>query len=257
MKTRSLIIGGSRGLGREIARLMLARGDLVTIVARRMPDPASILDDATYELADITTPEMRREAFQNILAKNSPLTNLVFAHRFRAEGDPWQGEILSSVTSTRHAIEELAPAIQGDERGSIVLISSVAAERVVDDQPVGYHVAKAAIEQMVRFYAVKLGNRGIRVNGVVPFTFIKEESRAHYASDPARLEMYRRIVPLGRLGTAEDVARVILFLCSPDARFVTGQNLVVDGGLSARWPEAVAQQLLRPPEKSSPNAAGP
>ena len=79
---------------------------------------------------------------------------------------------------------------------------------------------------------------------MTPFTFIKEESKAFYLKDEKKRMMYEQIVPLGRMGTAEDIARVILFLCSPGAGFVTGQNLMVDGGLSARWPEAVALQLL-------------
>ena len=81
------------------------------------------------------------------------------------------------------------------------------------------------------------------MNSVSPSTYLKNESKQYFLENEALLALYRELIPLGRMGTAEDVARLILFLCSADASFVTGQNIVVDGGLSLRWPESLARRL--------------
>jgi len=107
---------------------------------------------------------------------------------------------------------------------------------------VSYHVAKAALSQMVRYYAVALGPLGIRVNCVSPGTIMKEEAQSFYAAHPELWELYGRIIPLGRMGSAGEVARAIAFLCSPEAGYITGQELVVDGGLSVQWQESVARR---------------
>ena len=112
-------------------------------------------------------------------------------------------------------------------------------------QPVGYHVCKAGLNQLMRYYAVNLGRKGIRVNAVTAFTYLKDESKDFYLGNEDLLGLYERIVPLGRMATAQDCARAAAFLCSPEAGFVNGQNLYVDGGLSLVWPETLARDLAQ------------
>ena len=109
-----------------------------------------------------------------------------------------------------------------------------------DNQPISYHLTRAALDQMIRYYAVSLGKSGIRVNGVAPCTFLKDENRKFMLKHKDRLNTQKRITPLDRMGTVEEVCSVIKFLMSSDASFVTGQIIVVDGGVSIRWQESVA-----------------
>jgi len=122
-------------------------------------------------------------------------------------------------------------------------VSSVFGDRVGEGQPLSYHLGKAGINHMARFYAVSLGRKGIRVNVVTPFTFLKEESKDFYLNNKELQALYQEMIPLGRMGTAEDSANAVAFLCSPAASFINGQNLYVDGGLSVIWPETLARKL--------------
>ena len=106
-----------------------------------------------------------------------------------------------------------------------------------------YHVAKSGLIHMMRYYAVKLGPMGIRVNAVSFGAVVKQESKAFYARNAALKSLCRTITPLGRMGTAKDIVQVVDFLCSSKAAFVTGQNIVVDGGLSLQWPGSLAQKI--------------
>jgi len=96
---------------------------------------------------------------------------------------------------------------------------------------------------MARFYAVKLGSLGIRVNVVAPSTFVKAESSAYYDAQPELQTLYKKITPLGRMGTAEEVARTVAFLCGPESSFITGQELMVDGGLSLLLHDMLAREV--------------
>ena len=126
---------------------------------------------------------------------------------------------------------------------AIAVVSSVYARFVGGSQPVGYHVVKAGLNAMVRYYAWALGRRGIRSNAIMPLTYVKPESRAFYQSNQKLLDVYDRLVPLRRLGEADDFANAVDFLCSDQAAFINGQSLFIDGGVSAVWPEEVAKSF--------------
>ena len=111
----------------------------------------------------------------------------------------------------------------------IVNISSVAGRTGVAGGRSLYGATKAAMDSLTRNWALELAPRRILVNAVAP-GYITTDMTAAYLADPANLERALIRHPLGRLGTPEDIADVVAFLCSPDARFITGQSLNVSGG---------------------------
>jgi NAD(P)-dependent dehydrogenase (short-subunit alcohol dehydrogenase family) len=105
-------------------------------------------------------------------------------------------------------------------------------------------VAKAGLNQMARYYAVVLGQAGIRVNVVSPGTVLKPENRDFYLGDARLQALFKQVVPLGRMGTAQEIAEVIDFLGSSNASFITGQTLLVDGGVNLLSTETLARSLF-------------
>ncbi|MBL9138288.1 MAG: SDR family oxidoreductase [Verrucomicrobiales bacterium] len=237
----ALLLGATRGLGRATARLFAADGHTVSVIARRRPDPAPEDGGGSIRVwtADLGNAAALAKALTEIHQERGPVQSMVFFPRFRGDGDAWRGEFETILDGARRVIEGLVNQ-HGFRDGSIVLVSSVNARLISPKLGLGYHVAKAALNQMVRYYAVALGPKGIRINSVSPGTFLKDETRAALLADGKLERLSREIVPLGRVGTAEEVASVIRFLCSPDASFVTGQDLVVDGGVSLQFQEALA-----------------
>jgi NAD(P)-dependent dehydrogenase (short-subunit alcohol dehydrogenase family) len=240
----ALIVGGTRGLGREVMRLLAARESCVSVIGRHEPpETDKQVPNVRHWIADLLDGDAALRAAESAVGRSGPLNYLIFCQRYRGKDDDWAGEIQVSLTATKQLIEALAPKFATEGDRGIVLVSSVFGDRVGEGQPLSYHLGKAGMNQMARFYAVSLGRKGIRVNTVTPFTFLKEESRDFYVNNEQLHALYREIIPLGRMGRAEDSANAIAFLCSPAASFINGQNLYVDGGLSLVWPETLARKL--------------
>ena len=121
------------------------------------------------------------------------------------------------------------PSMRERGGGAIVYISSGSAT-IGEHRRVAYGVSKAAIEQLTRHVGARYGRQGIRCNAVAP-GFIATDTAARGIPADQR-QLLERQNPMGRLGAPEDIARVVGFLLSPDAGFVNGQVLAVDGGLS-------------------------
>lgn len=221
----------------------------LSVIGRRLPQESDRpIPNAKYWPVDILDPKAFAEAWEEIILQGGKLNNLVFCQRYRAEGDQWSGEIETGLTATMNIIERMVNESAYAPEATIVVVSSLASWFVTDDeQPAGYHVAKAGLDQMVRYYAVALGPKGIRVNSVNPCRVLKEESKDFYFNNLPIYELYKNIVPLGRMVTPEDVANAVEFLSGTKSSFVTGQSLVVDGGLSLQLQERLAR-LVSPIE---------
>jgi len=231
-RKRSLVIGGTRGIGRAVVRALVKDGHTVTVIGRH----AATAKDRGLRGVRYCRADLLGTGVAKVLQEIGSIDNLVFCQRFRGDGDPWMGEFQTSLTATKEVIERC--------RGvkSIVVIGSVATRWIASEQPVSYHAMKAALLQMVRYFAVTLGPKGCRVNCVSPCTVLKEESAEFYRKNKSVTTLLKQITPLRRMGTSEDVANVVAWLCSDRAAFVTGQEIIVDGGVSLQWPEALARK---------------
>jgi NAD(P)-dependent dehydrogenase (short-subunit alcohol dehydrogenase family) len=241
MTTHAIVVGGTRGLGRVVVERFLERGCIVSVVSRQRP--ADFPDQAglRHFPADLEHRDTFTGLWDRIAEAAGPINYLVLSQRFRGQGDPWAGEIQVGLTASRDLIEGFSGHFAATGDRAIGVVSSVYAEFVGNSQPVGYHAVKGGLNAMVRYYAETLGRRGIRVNAIMPLTYLKRESRAFYEQNEKLMDAYRRLVPLGRLGTAEECADALDFLCSERASFINGQSLFLDGGVSVAWQEEVAK----------------
>jgi NAD(P)-dependent dehydrogenase (short-subunit alcohol dehydrogenase family) len=244
MRPHVLVVGGTKGIGRVVARRLAEDDQGVSIIGRSKPDGDPDQPGIQSWTADVADLPHLRSTLADIVATHGPLSAAVLLQRYRGSGDDWAGEIATSLTATRELIEWAGEHFEDRGRGkAIVVISSIASRYVAVEQPVSYHVAKAAMSQMVRYYGVSLGRKGIRINAICPGTIVKDESKAFYAEHPQIEDVYRDIVPLGRMGTSEDVAELAAFLVGGRASFLTGQNIVLDGGVSLQSHESLGRRV--------------
>ena len=230
----SIVVGGTRGLGRALVELWAEGTSAISVVGRKLPDASvpTLRDGIRFYSADLTKFETITSTFDEIVKVAGPVSRLVFSQRFRGTGDTLDGELDVGVKGTQRIIDYLVSKDLFAEQSAIVVLSSVLGQFIAAEQPLGYHVAKAAQDQLVRFYAVQLASRGIRVNGVAPNLIEKESGREFYLKNPELKRHYESLIPLGHMGTPRDVANAIDFLCSDRAAHITGQILTVDGGLT-------------------------
>jgi len=242
----TVILGGTKGIGLVLAATLAAQGEDVSVLGRSAPTAAlAKYPNLRHEGCDFGKPGSLVAALNAIHTSRPAINHLVFFQRYRGDGDKWQGEIETTLQAARETIDFFSAHFDPSADNSIVGVSSVVGEFVAADQPVSYHLAKAGLIQLMRYYAVTLGPRGVRANTVCPGTTVKPESADFYAKNTPLNELYRKIVPLARMGRAEDVTNVVRFLCSPMSSFVTGQTIFVDGGVSLRSQESLARNLTQ------------
>ena len=243
-KLHALIVGGTRGAGRVATRRFADAGHNVSVLARRPPAKPVPAGPIRAWSVDIVDADATRAALRDV-AKRGPISALMLFQRFRGEGDQWQGEIDTSLTAVKNLIDMLVADFKLRDC-SIVVITSIASRLVAPkNASLGYHVAKAGIGQIVRYYAVALGHLGIRVNAVSPGFFLKEETRKHVLQNRKLVRLLKSAIPVGRLGLAEDVVNAVEFLCSDRSSFITGQDIVVDGGLNLQYAEGVIRNIAK------------
>lgn len=207
-----VVVGASKGIGRDIQPEMEALGHYCQSFPRQ----------GDGSLA------------HEVLAWGDAL---LLCQRYRGDRE-WQGEIDVSLTRTKQLCEWVRD--YGHGYTSIVVMSSVAACSVEEEQPVSYHMAKAGLESMVRYYAATLAPR-IRVNAILPGLTIKPEARGFYDAHPELERTYADITPMGRTCTVQDLAQAVDFLMR--ATYITGHTLPVDGGISLRSHWALARRV--------------
>jgi NAD(P)-dependent dehydrogenase (short-subunit alcohol dehydrogenase family) len=231
----SLIIGGTKGTGRAAARMFVNKNYKVSVIARTSPrnDGSAPYNPTLYMQADLAKDKIL-PLLDIIINRSGPVNYVVFCQRFRGKEDDWSNEIQVSLTATKTIIDYLTekPERLAKDDKSVVMISSIASRMVISQQPLSYHMAKAGLETMVNYYSVILASKGVRFNAIIPGTIVKEESMAFYEKNPALKSLYTDNIPLGRMVNTEDIANLVDFLCSEKSSMLTGQKIILDGGIS-------------------------
>jgi 3-oxoacyl-[acyl-carrier protein] reductase len=231
----SIIIGGSRGSGFVISETLKKRGDNIAVLSRTNHN--SQIEHVSFDLLDVNV----ESNCKSIIDKMTPIDNLIFCQKNRTDVESYNYEFDLNV----HAVKKVIDSFQDNfsDSASIVAIGSPAGQTIVSEQPLAYHASKAALEQLVRYYAVKLGPKGVRVNCLLPGTLIKKENKEFYENEENLKDLFKKIIPLARQGTSKDLAEAVNFLCSQKSSFITGQIIYVDGGISLHGQESLARTI--------------
>jgi len=239
----AIVTGGSRGIGRGIAQAFAAEGARVAVVYRGSQEAADKLAAEIKEkggtalaiqtdVADAASVQACVKRVEqewgpvNILVNNAGVIDDDLFVRMKPES--WNKVVQTNLGGVFNFCHEVAFGMMQRRSGKIINISSVVAEHVNMGQT-NYAASKGAINSFTRALAVELAKRGVRVNAIAP-GFIETDMSAAVRNKAG--DKIAKFIPMRRVGTPEDIARVALFLASDDSAYITGQILTVDGGLT-------------------------
>ncbi|KAK2514193.1 dehydrogenase/reductase SDR family member 4 [Columba livia] len=239
----ALVTAATAGIGLAVSRALGVAGASVVLSSRRAPHVEAAVGQLRGEGLEVSgvvchvgQPHSREVLVQkaldtyggiDILVSNAAV-NPALGPTLDADESVWEKLFQVNVTAAAMLVRLVVPHMERRGGGAIVLVSSVAAYSPFP--ALGpYSVSKAALLGLVKVLANELRPRGIRVNGVAPGLVRTHFSAALWEDEPT-LQRVMAAMGIDRLGTPEDVAKVVTFLCSPDAAYVVGETLVVAGG---------------------------
>jgi 3-oxoacyl-[acyl-carrier protein] reductase len=225
-----LVTGGNRGIGLAIARAFAEIGDAVTITHRAGEPP----DGLAGVRCDVTDPVSVDAAFAQVEADQGRVEVLVAnagitrdTLLLRMSDDDFTSVVDTNLAGAFRVAKQAARGMLRARRGRIVLISSVVGLLGSPGQ-VNYAASKAGLVGMARSIARELGSRGVTANVVAP-GFVESDMTAELTTE--RRDEILRGIPLGRYASADEVARVVRWVASDEAAYITGAVIPVDGGL--------------------------
>jgi 3-oxoacyl-[acyl-carrier protein] reductase len=245
-KPTVLITGSGIGIGSATARAFAEAGYRVIVTDILKEEGDSVASDiaskggeAEYHHLDVTDTQETESLVSTVQDRYGPLHTVVanagIAHRVPLEeltDEKWDQTQEIDLKGVLRVCRGAAPAMRAARRGNMVALSSIMGIAYGWDEHVHYSAAKAGVIGLVRGLAVELARDGIRVNGIAPgYIRTAQALSEEHSLGPQGLEEAASFIPMGRVGEPEDIADVAVFLASDAARYITGQTIVVDGGL--------------------------
>ena len=241
-----LVTGAGSGIGRATAKLLAAEGATVIVTDVNRPGGLETVQqiggNARFEEQDTSKEADWKRIIDDILAREGRLNGLVnnagiagpFPSSFEGESlEQWRRILSINVEGVFLGCKYGVPALRGSGGGSIVNLSSLAAFLGTPDLS-AYGASKGAVRQFTKTVAIDCARKGykVRCNSVHPGIIATPMGDSILPSDKARERMRQR-VPAGELGVPEDIAYGVLYLISDESRYMTGAELVIDGGMNA------------------------
>jgi NAD(P)-dependent dehydrogenase (short-subunit alcohol dehydrogenase family) len=243
----AVITGSSKGIGRAIAEELASHGAKVVISSRKQPACEAVAEEINRQhgagsaiagAASISS----KPALEELIARTRETFGHIDILVCNAASNPYYGsldgisddqfrKILdNNILSNHWLIQLVLPEMKSRRDGAIIVISSIGG---LKGSPVigAYNISKAADFQLVRNYAVEIGVHNIRINAIAPGIVKTDFARALW-DDPVNYELSVKRTPLRRLGEPRDVAGAAVFLASPASAWISGQVIVIDGGIT-------------------------
>lgn len=241
-KPVALVTGAAGGIGASIVSELLADGFEVIATDLQAPKSEPKQDSVQYIQADLVN-----ESDIDVLMQSIPngtldaLVNAAGVAFFQDDGSVfditdsiWERTLGVNLDGMRKITKAALPLLRKSPKASIVNIASVAGLRGMDSPLDAYQVSKAAVVSLSQSIAIQLGPEGIRCNTICPGAILTPMIEYLYAESPERRDSMEERTPLRRLGLPKDISSVVAFLVSEKASFITGTDIVVDGGWTAQ-----------------------
>ena len=244
----AIVTGASGTVGRDITKKLVSEGCKVALVGKNskklnalmkeigkkddlLPLPADISREG--DVLNIIEQTVNNFNTIDILINNAGIINDPEPFH-QTDEDRWMNLIQVNIIGTLHMTKSVLPLMMNNKSGNIVNISSTLGTKAIAGVPLSiYGLTKGALISFTKHLAVEYGHYGIRCNCVVPSS-IRSPFLEPYMSDESARKTLESAFPLGRIGDASDVSSAVVYLCSDDAKWVTGAELDIDGGMSAK-----------------------
>jgi 3-oxoacyl-[acyl-carrier protein] reductase len=241
-----LVTGAGIGIGRATAHSFAQAGYAVVVtdvlaaegqaVAQAITDAGGVAEFRTLDVTNTAAVnEVVADAERLFGRLDCVVANAGIAHRVTLEqmtDEKWDHTFDVDLKGVMRVVRAAAPGMRARGHGSVIALSSIMGVAYGWDEHVHYSAAKSGVVGLVRGLAVELARSGIRVNGIAPgYVRTAQALSLEHSLGPQGLADAAKFIPMGRVGEPEDIADVALFLASPASRYVTGQVIVVDGGL--------------------------
>lgn len=242
----AVITGGNRGLGEAMAVTLSGAGAKLALVARNEEKLASVCDglaaaggEAAYFLGDVTDEDQVARIASEVndrfgapqIVINNAGTN-ERKHLLDLTLDEFQGVVDASLKSTFLVSRAFVPGMLGTGYGRIINMTSILSHVSLPGRT-PYSSAKTALLGFTRALALELASQGVTVNGISPGPFGTEMNHA-VMNDPEANAQFLASLPIGRWGKVEEIGALACYLCSDMAGFITGTDIVIDGGWTAK-----------------------
>lgn len=241
----AVVTGSSRGIGRATVEALAAAGARVVVSSRKAgpcEEVAQGIRDRGGEAIVIPCNISRKDELMRLVDETelqlgpidilvcNAASNPVYGPIGTVSDEAFDKIIANNVKSSFWLCNRVIPGMAARGGGAVVLVSSVMG--LVGSGTIGvYAVSKAADAQLARNYAIEWSRKNVRVNCVSPGLIRTDFAKALF-EQPGALDFINRMTPAGRAGEPEDIAGVVLFLASDAASFITGQNIIADGGMT-------------------------
>ncbi len=242
----ALITGASRGLGKSMALALGAAGARLALIARSSPDLDAVANETrgrgaeveTY-LVDVTNEQQVKQLENDVIQRFGPVHILINNAGINLRKqvveftlDEWNSVIAGNLTSAFLMSRSFVPHMKDQGYGRIINMTSIMSHVSLPGRA-AYSASKAGLLGFTKALALELAGENISVIAISPGPFATEMNTA-LLKDPEKNAQFLASIPVGRWGKVEDIGQLVLFLCSDHAAFITGTDILIDGGWCAR-----------------------